>query len=101
MTDVQYIDAHDFYNWAKKEEEDGTIKFLFLSVDDYERLLFFPSEACNGIKYVDATMKLHAAFPSTPRWGTRLVFVKNFLDIFQAWSSLRRLDNGWFAAKEE
>ena len=48
------IDAHDFYNLAKKEEENSTIKFLFLSVDDYERLLSFLSEACNGIKYVDA-----------------------------------------------
>ena len=48
------IDAHNFYNLAKKEEENSTIKFLFLSVDDYERLLSFLSEACNGIKYVDA-----------------------------------------------
>ena len=58
--------AHDFYNWAKKEEENSTIKFLFLSVDDYERSLSFLSEACNGNKYVDASMKRHAAFPSTP-----------------------------------
>ena len=60
------IDAHNFYNLAKKEEENSTIKFLFLSVDDYERSLSFLSEACNGIKYVDASMKLHAVFPSTP-----------------------------------
>ena len=60
------IDAHNFYNLAKKEEENSTIKFLFLSVDDYERLLSFLSEACNGIKYVDPSMKLHAAFPSCP-----------------------------------
>ena len=60
------IDAHNFYNLAKKEEENSTIKFLFLSVDDYERSLSFLSEACNGIKYVDALMKLHAAFSSTP-----------------------------------
>ena len=38
--------AHDFYNWAKKEEENSTIKFLFLSVDDYERSFSFLSEAC-------------------------------------------------------
>ena len=55
------IDAHDFYKWAKKEEE---IKFLFLSIDDYERSLSL-SEACNGIKSVDGSMKLHATFPST------------------------------------
>ena len=45
------IDAHNFYNLAKKEEENSTIKFLFLSVDDYERSLSFLSEACNGMKY--------------------------------------------------
>ena len=28
--------------------------FYFLPVDDYERSLSFLSEACNGIKYVDA-----------------------------------------------
>ena len=48
------IDAHDFYNSAKKLEENSTTKFLFLLVDDYERSLSFLSEACNGIKYVDA-----------------------------------------------
>ena len=60
------IDAHDFYNWAKKEEENSTIKFLFLPIDNYERSLSFLSEACNGLKYVDGSMKLHAAFPSNP-----------------------------------
>ena len=60
------IDAHDFYKWAKKEEENSTIKFLFLLTDDYERSLSFLSEACNGIKSVNGSMKLHAAFPSTP-----------------------------------
>ena len=29
-------------------------------------MLSFLSEACNGIKSVDGSMKLHAAFPSTP-----------------------------------
>ena len=33
------IDAHDFYKWAKKEEESITIKFLFLSIAGYERSL--------------------------------------------------------------
>ena len=32
------------------------------SVDDYETSLSFLSEACNGIKSVDGTMKLHAVF---------------------------------------
>ena len=60
------IDAHDFYQWAKKEEDNSTIKFLFLSIDNYEGSLFFLSEACNEIKSVDGSMKLHTAFPSTP-----------------------------------
>ena len=35
------------------------------SIDDYETSLSFLSEACNGIKFVDGTMKLHAVFSST------------------------------------
>ena len=49
------IDAHDFYKWAKKEEENST-----------NNSLSFLSEAYNGIKSVDGSMKLHAAFSSTP-----------------------------------
>ena len=60
------IDAHDFDKWAGKEEKNSTIKFLFLSIDDYERSFSFLSEACNGIKSVDGSVKLHAAFLSTP-----------------------------------
>ena len=30
-------DAHDFYKWAKKEEENSTIKFLLLSIDDCQK----------------------------------------------------------------
>ena len=59
------IYAHDFYKWAKKEKENSTIKFLFLPIDDCERLLSFLPEACNGIKSVDGSIKLHVAFPST------------------------------------
>ena len=58
-------DAYDFYKWAKKEEENSTIKFLFLSIDDYKRSLSFLLEACNRIKSVDSSMDLHAVFPST------------------------------------
>ena len=43
------VDARDFYKWAKKEKENSRIKFLFLSIDDYERSLSFLSETCNGI----------------------------------------------------
>ena len=37
-----------------------------MSIDDYERSLSFLSEACNGIKYVDGLMRLHADFLFTP-----------------------------------
>ena len=57
------IDAHEFYKWAKKEEENSIIRFLVLSIDDYERSLSFLSEACNGIKSVDGSTKLHQLFP--------------------------------------
>ena len=50
------IDAHDFYKYAKKEDENSIIKFLFLSIDDYERSLSFLSKSCNGIKSVDGSM---------------------------------------------
>ena len=58
-------DAHDFYKWAKKVEENSTIKFFFLSTGDYERSLSLLLEAYNGIKSEDSSMKLHAAFSST------------------------------------
>ena len=47
------IDANDFSKWAKKEEENSKMKFLFLLIDVYEKSLSFLSEACNGIKSVD------------------------------------------------
>ena len=60
------IDAHDFYKYANKEDENSIIKFLFLSIDDYERSLSFLSKSCNRIKSVDGSIKLHAIFPSNP-----------------------------------
>ena len=60
------IDSYDFNKWAKKEEENSTIQFLFLSIADYERLFSFLSEAYNEIKSVDDSMKLYTAFRSTP-----------------------------------
>ena len=76
------IGAHNFYNWDKREGENSTIKFLFLPVDDYKRSLSFLSKACNRNKYVDASMKRHAAFPSTP--NKLRVRNKIVLDIFQS-----------------
>ena len=51
---------------AKKEDENSTIKFLSLSIDDYEKSFSFLSEAGNRIKSLGGSMKLIAAFPSTP-----------------------------------
>ena len=78
------IDAHDFYKWAKKVEKDSTIKFFIFLVDDYERLLFLSSEACNGIKFVDGSTKLHEAFLSTPNklWVRNTCFCPNCFGIF-------------------
>ena len=59
------IYAQYFYKWSKKEKENSTIKFLFLPIDDCERSFSFLPEACNGIKSVDGSIKLHVAFPST------------------------------------
>ena len=72
------IDAHGYYKWAKKEEENSTIKFLFLSFDDYERSLSSLSEACNGIKFMVRWiyMQLFPLLQTNRGWGTLLVFVK-------------------------
>ena len=46
-------------------------------------------------------MQLSPLLQTNCRWGTLLVFVKIVSDIFQAWNSMRCLENGWFGAKEE
>ena len=45
-----------------KEEKNSAMKVFFLLTGYYERSLFFLSEAWNGIKVVDSTVKLHAVF---------------------------------------
>ena len=42
-------DAIDFYSWAKKTEEESSIKFSFLSSEDYENAASFLSQTCNDI----------------------------------------------------
>ena len=58
------IDAHDFHKWAKKEEENSTIKFYFLSMkiimkdrsswhrskNQENRILFFIQDIRNNPK---------------------------------------------------
>ena len=92
------IDAHDFYKWAKKEEN-STIKFSFLPIDGYERSLSFLLKACYGITSVDGSMKLHAAFPSTPNklWvRSTSCFCQHcfgtFFKLETAWNGWRMVD---------
>ena len=73
------IDAHDFNKWAKKEEENNTIKFLSLLIDDYEKSLSFLSEACNGIKSVYGSVKIHEASP----FAQNIFWVRNTSCFFQ------------------
>ena len=58
--------AHDFYNWAKKEEENSTIKFYFC------QLMIMKDRSPSYQKHANCGR------------GTLLVFVKIILDIFQA-----------------
>ena len=52
----------DMNGLKKKRRKISIIRFLVLSIDDYERSLSFLSEACNGIKSVDGSTKLHKLF---------------------------------------
>ena len=73
-----------------KKDENSTIKFLFFAVDEYERSLSFLLEACNGIKHVDALMKLHSTFPSTPN-KLRVRNISSFCqNCFRHFSSLKQ-----------
>ena len=48
-----------FTNGLKKRRKIVQLSFYFCQ-------LMIMKEVCSGIKYVDPSMKLHAAFPSTP-----------------------------------
>ena len=56
-------DAKDFYQWAKTTEYASSIKFTFLSSEEYENGASFLDQACTSISTVTGTMKIHAAFP--------------------------------------
>ena len=77
-----------FTNGLKKRRKIVQSSFYFLSIDDYERSLSFLPKASNGIKSVDGSVKLHAAFSSTPNklWVREhfLFLSKLFWNIFQA-----------------
>jgi len=59
-------DATDFYTWAKGTEETSAIKYFFVSSSDYTNAVSFLSTACQNIKTVVGTMKLHAVLPHAP-----------------------------------
>ena len=56
-------DAKDFYQWAKTTEDASSIKFTFLSSEEYENAASFLDQACTGISTVTGTMEIHAVFP--------------------------------------
>ena len=55
-------DAQDFYQWAKTTEDVSSIKFTFLSFEEYENAASFLSQACNEIETVVGTIKVHGVF---------------------------------------
>ena len=57
-------DADDIYNWAKDNE--SVIKFYFKTFTNYENAANFLTNACENIKPVAGTMKLHAVLQHSP-----------------------------------
>ena len=64
-------DANDFQNWAKDNE--NAIKFYFIASTDYENAANFLNNACENIKPVVGTMKLHPVLPH----GSNKIWVRN------------------------
>ena len=56
-------DAKDFHTWAKKSEETSAIKYSFISTEDFSNAAAFLSTACESMKTVVGTMKIHAILP--------------------------------------
>ena len=59
-------DALNFLAWAKEIEETSTIRFCFLSFEDFANAALLMIEACKDIKPVQGMMKLHAMLPYAP-----------------------------------
>ena len=56
-------DAKGFYQWAKTTKDASSIKFTFLSSEEYENAASFLNQACTGISTVTGTMKINTVFP--------------------------------------
>ena len=53
-------DATDFFEWAKQDS--SSIKFSYLSIEDYEISEKFLKGTCENLQLVKGTMKVHGVF---------------------------------------
>ena len=59
-------DAVDFYEWSKQET--SSIKFIYLSTEEYKNSQSFLKAACKNLDAVKDTFLLHAVFSLKPNW---------------------------------
>ena len=57
-------DAVDFFEWAKQDSI--SIKFLYLSIEDYEISEKFLKATCENLQTVKGNMKVHGVFSLKP-----------------------------------
>ena len=57
-------DAIDFFEWAKQDS--SSIKFSYLSIEDYEISEKFLKATCENLQLVKGTMKVHGVFSLKP-----------------------------------
>ena len=59
-------DAVDFYEWSKQET--SSIKFIYLSTEEYQNSQSFLKAVCKNLDAVKGTFLLHAVFSLKPNW---------------------------------
>ena len=59
-------DAVDFYEWSKQET--SSIKFIYLSTEEYQNSQSFLKAECKNLDAVKGTFLLHAVFSLKPNW---------------------------------
>ena len=59
-----FQEASDFYNWVKDNR--SAIKFYFATSTNHENAAYLLTNACENIKPVAGTMKLHAVLLDSP-----------------------------------
>ena len=57
-------DAIDFFEWAKQDS--SSVKFSYLSIEDYEISEKFLKATCENLQTVKGTMKVHGVFSLKP-----------------------------------